>query len=311
MRSESIRVFAPATVANLACGFDVLGLAINKPGDELIMEPNRLRKVIIASVTGDGGKLSVDPGRNTAGVAIQALLKSLKSKQGFTIRLNKKMPLGSGLGSSAASAAGAVFACNQLLGCPFTLDNLITFAMEGERVACGSAHADNVAPALLGGITLIRSVNPLEVISLPVPQKLFIVVVHPHLVVMTKKSRAAIKKHIPLKTVVSQTGSIASFVTALFTSDYDLLGRSMIDFIAEPFRARLITGYSEARELALKNGAIACSISGSGPSVFGFCMSSEQAHAAGTAIAKGFEKYRVKTDIYVSKINKTGVKIID
>jgi homoserine kinase len=306
---SSIRVFAPATVANLACGFDILGLAINKPGDELIMELNNSRKIVISEITGDGGRLPKNPMENTAGVAAAVLLKKIKSKQGISIRLHKRMPLGSGLGSSAASAVAAAFALNELLGRPFGRQELIPFAMAGEKAACGAAHADNAAPSMLGGITLIRSLNPLEIIPLPVPASLYVAVVHPHVEVMTRASRKAVRKSVPLETVVAQTGHTAAFIAALFRKDLPLLGRSSVDFLAEPYRAGLIPGFKQVKEKALELGAIACSISGSGPSVFALCASRSDAQSTGKAMKKIYEKRRTGCDLFVSRINSQGVKI--
>jgi len=192
--SRSVKVFAPATVANLACGFDVLGLAIENLGDEVTVSENKSNQIIIKKITGFGKNLPLDAKLNTASVAVQAMLNNIGEQRGIDIILKKNMPLSSGLGSSASSAAAAVFAANVLLGSPFTKKELITFAMEGERIACGTAHADNVAPSLLGGIVLIRSANPLDVIQLPVPKKLSVVVVHPHVELKTKDSRAAMQK---------------------------------------------------------------------------------------------------------------------
>ena len=188
-------------------------------------------------------------------------------------------------------------------------DQAIPFAMEGERMACGSAHADNVAPALLGGIVLIRSNHPLDVIALPVPARLFVVVVHPHVVLMTRQSRQAVKKQIPLHTVVAQTGHTAAFIAGLFTSDYRLIGRSAVDFLAEPNRARLIPAFDEVKKRAMQEGVLACSISGSGPSVFALCDSEELAGRAGTQMAAAFLKDGIVSDIYLSKVNRQGVKI--
>jgi len=306
---SSIRVFAPATVANLACGFDILGLAIDRPGDELIMDLNSSGKIRIIEITGDSGRLPRNPLANTAGVAVAVLLKKIRSRQGVSIRLHKKMPLGSGLGSSAASAVAAAFALNELLDRPFTRQELIPFAMAGEKAACGAAHADNAAPSMLGGITLIRSLNPLEIISLPVPASLYVVVVHPHVEVMTRASRKAVRKSVPLETVVAQTGHTAAFIAALYRKDTQLLGRSSVDFLAEPYRASLIPGFKQVKEKALELGAIACSISGSGPSVYALCASKSGAEKTGRAMKKIYEKMGTGCDLFLSRINRHGVKI--
>jgi homoserine kinase len=309
MAASSISVFAPATVANLACGFDILGMAVHKPGDGLIMKLNNTGKINIDSITGDGGKLSYHPMKNTAGVAVASMLKKLRSKQGVTITLNKQMPLGSGLGSSAASSAAAAFAFNELIKRPFTRHELVTFAMEGERIACGSAHADNVAPALLGGIVLVRSIDPLDLISLPVPAKLFIVVVHPHQVLMTKKSRAVLKKNIPIKTVVAQMGNTAAFIASLYKNDYSLMARSAVDYLAEPYRSPLISGFNKVKKSALEKGALVCSISGSGPAVFALCDSRDNALQCGKAMSAAFEKNNIMSDLFISRVNTKGVVI--
>jgi len=307
---QSIKVFAPATVANLSCGFDILGLAIGSPGDAVEMKLNRTGELSI-TITGDEGRLSCDPEKNTATVAVSHMLKKLGSNQGVSIRLHKQMPLGSGLGSSAASAAGAVYALNLLLDLPFDVRDLVPFAMEGERVACGAAHADNVAPSLLGGIVLVRSLDQPDIISLPVPDSLHVVVVHPHLTLMTKKSRSVVKKNIPLSVSVQQSGNVAAFVTALHSNDFDLLRRSAVDLIAEPYRSKLIPGYGEVREAAFRGGAVACGISGSGPSMYALCTSQTQAGKAGEGMAGAFRKYGILSDLYISAVNKKGVSITE
>ena len=274
---KKITVFAPATVANLGCGFDAMGLAIDAPGDELTLELNSLKSLCIRKISGDQKKLSYDPFKNTAAVAIQSLLDALEINQGFDIYLKKKMPLGSGLGSSAASAAAGAFAVNELLGRPFTKVELIRFAMAGEKVASGAAHADNAAPSLLGGIVLIRSYEPLEIISLPIPDKLLIVVVHPDVEVLTKNARAVLPKSIPMKVGIAQWSNTAALVAGLYSDDYELIGRAITDHVAEPYRAGLIPCFNEVKLAALTNGALGCSISGSGPSVFAFCKGKQAA----------------------------------
>ncbi len=307
---KNITVFAPATVANLGCGFDVMGLAIDQPGDELILSLNNEKKIIIKNITGDGGKLSYDPKKNTSTVTIQSMLNELKSKQGFDVILKKKMPLGSGLGSSAASSVAGVFAANVLLGKPFSRRELVPFAMQGEKVASGAAHADNVAPCMLGGIVLIRSYDPLDIIQLPVPKKLFLVVIHPHVEVLTKDARAVLKKNIPIKDAVHQWGNTAALTSGLYENDLKLVGRSVKDFIAEPYRASLIPHFAKVKKAAMENGAIACSISGSGPSIFALCDGKSKTKKVADAMKKIFSKNKIKSDIYISSVNKSGVKIL-
>lgn len=307
---KSISVFAPATVANLGCGFDVMGLAIDQPGDELSLSFNREKKLVIRKITGDGGKLSYDAKKNTSTVAIQAMLNALKSKQGFDVVLKKKMPLGSGLGSSAASAVAGVFAANALLGKPFSKRDLVPFAMQGEKLASGAAHADNVAPCMLGGIILIRSYHPLDIIRLPFPKKLFIVVVHPQVEVLTKDARAVLQKNIPIQVAIQQWGNTAALTAGLFTNDMALIGRSVEDHVAEPYRAALIPHFKKVKTAALDQGGIACSISGSGPSVFVLCDGKAKTEKIASSIKKIFSKNRIKSERYISTVNDRGVTVL-
>jgi len=308
--SHSIKVFAPGTVANVGCGFDVLGFAIHGPGDKIIMRLNEAKKVSVESITGDNGSLSKKASENTASVAVLAMLKKLKSKQGLSIELHKQMPLKSGLGSSAASAVAGVFALNELLHKPFSKEELIPFAMEGERVACGSAHADNVAPSMLGGLVLVRSLNPLQVIKINSPSKLFCCVVHPHLELATKKSRAALPKQIPLQTAVKQWANVGGLVAGFMKKDFALIGSSIEDFVAEPNRSKLIKGFDAVKKAAMKAGALGCSISGSGPTVFALSDDKEKCKLIANAMQAAFLKVGVGSEQYVSKINNQGVKII-
>lgn len=308
--NRSVRVFAPATVANLACGFDVMGLAINAPGDFVEMKKNDLHEIRIVKMTGDGGKLSRDADKNTAGVSVAAMMRYMELNQGFDIVLKKQMPLGSGLGSSAASSAAAVFAANELMGRPFEKSALVHFAMEGERVACGSAHADNVAPCLLGGIVLIRSYDPLDIISLPVPSNLHVVVVHPHVEVLTRDSRAVLPQEIKMKTGITQWANTAAFVAGLFQSDYQLISRAVEDHVAEPARAALIPHFYAVQEAALLKGALACSISGSGPSIFALTQGAAKANLVAAEMKKVFRKHKTACDVFVSPVNKKGTRVI-
>ncbi len=307
---KKVTVFAPATVANLGCGFDAMGLAIAAPGDELTLIANDSRKLIIRSITGDNKKLSLDPKKNTAGVAIQALLHALELKKGFDIYLKKKMPLGSGLGSSAASAVAGVFALNELFGRPFSRKELIPFAMAGEKIASGAAHADNAAPCMLGGIVLVRSYDPFEVISLPSPGKLLVVVVHPDVEVLTKNSRAVLPEKIPMKDGIAQWSNTAALVSGLYTNDYGLIGRSVSDHVAEPYRAELIPCFTDVKAAALQQGALGCSISGSGPSIFAFCEGKKSAETVAKAMQAEFRKKKIRNTAYISTVNQKGVRVI-
>jgi homoserine kinase len=307
---ESIKVFAPATVANVACGFDVLGFAVENPGDEVILKLKSNPGLKIASITGDEGRLPKEPEKNTVGVAISHFLKHLGIKQGIEISLNKKMPLGSGLGSSAASAVAGVFAVNQLLGSPMNQEELLPFAMEGERLACGSAHADNVAPSLLGGFVLIRSYDPLDIVRIPTPENLFCTIIHPQIEVQTKDARDILKKQILLKDAVTQWGNVAGLIAGLMKPDYDLIGRSMHDVIVEPIRSILIPGFDEAKANALSAGALGCGISGSGPSIFALSKDEQTAKKVGKKMEEVFASLEIGSEVYVSKINQAGPIIL-
>ncbi|MBD3749060.1 MAG: homoserine kinase [Sphingobacteriales bacterium] len=303
---ESIKVFAPATVANVVCGFDILGFAVNEPGDELIMEMTNKPGVNIISIEGDEGKLPLDPAKNTVSATVISLLRYLgKEGIGLNIKLKKMMPMGSGLGSSSASAVAGLFAANELLGKPLSKLELLPFAMEGEALACGHGHADNVAPALFGGFTLIKSYEPLEVISLPVP-KLYCALLYPHVDVPTRDARQIIRSKVLLKDAVTQWGNIAGLISALYTQDYDLLGRSMKDVIIEPIRSILIPEFDRMKEMALGNGALGFGISGSGPTVFSLFKSADAAQKSLQEMKQMLAQQGIESNIYLSEINKKG-----
>lgn len=303
---EEVSIFAPATVANVASGFDVLGFALETPGDAVTLRRVPGGKVTVVSIEGDGGKLPRDPEKNTSAVAVAAFLGKIGAPFGIEIRLKKMMPLSSGLGSSAASAVAAVYGANLLAGSPLSTRELLPFTMAAEKVACGTAHADNVAPSLLGGFVLIRSYDPLDVVQLPVPRGLACAVVHPHTEVRTADARAILKKEIRLADAVRQWGNLAALVAALFNGDLALLGRSLQDVIAEPARSLLIPGFLSVKKAALAAGALGCSISGSGPSVFALCSSHESARGVGDSMAAAFTNAGLESDVYISQVNTRG-----
>lgn len=308
---DKIRVFAPATVANVSCGFDILGFALHEPGDEIYLEKNKTGKLVIEDIIGDGGMLPREVGKNTASAVIRNILDHLKVKDGFNIVLHKKMPLGSGLGSSAASSVAGAYAINAVLGSPLSTDELLRFTMQGESVACGSEHADNVAPSLFGGFVLIRSYDPLDVIQIPTPDNLYATVIHPQIEIKTKDAREILKKEIQLKSAIKQWGNVGGIISGLFLSDYELIGRSMQDHIIEPIRSILIPGYNEVKRAALDAGVLGGGISGSGPSIFALSEGESTGIRAGEKMYEAFRKIGVESDIYVSKINKEGPKIIE
>lgn len=306
---KSIKVFAPATVANVGPGFDVLGFALNEIGDELEVSMTTDDKIRINKIEGYED-LPTDPEQNVVGIAISALLQALNVDQGFEVTIKKRVMPGSGLGSSASSSAAAVYAVNELLGNPFSKKELVKFAMEGERASSGKAHADNVAPSLLGGFTLVRSYGPLDVVSLQYPKNLFVTVVHPQIEVKTADSKRILKKEVSLEVAISQWGNVAGLVAGLASGDFDLIGRSLEDHIVEPVRSVLIPGYAGAKQQAMASGALGCSISGSGPSIFAL----SEGKATAEIIAKAFEVYYSELNIdhrvYVSNINPEGAKTV-
>jgi homoserine kinase len=307
---NSIKVFAPATVANVTCGFDILGFAVDSPGDEITLKKTRRKEVRIVKITGDGGALPYDPDKNTASAVIKKFLSDTGLDQGIDVLLAKKMPLGSGLGSSAASSVAAVFAVNELLGKPMSLKELLPYAMEGERIACGTAHADNVAPGLFGGFVLIRSYNPLDTIKLPTPKEMFSTIIHPQIEVKTKDAREILRKEILFRDSVRQSGNVAGLVAGLALSDFGLISRSLHDYIVEPIRSILIPGFDEVKKAALDAGVLGAGISGSGPSIFALSSDEETAREAGWKMKKVYDKMNIGNEVYVSGINQQGPKII-
>lgn len=310
MNENSIKVFAPATVANVACGFDILGFALQAPGDLITATLNEKAGVTIRSIKGDGGRLPLEPLKNSASYSVIKLLEFLNRKEGIALDIEKQMPLGSGLGSSAASAAAAVFAVNKLLGDPLSVKDLVPFAMEGEKVACGSAHADNVAPALMGGFVLIRSYTPLDIVRIPVSLSLHCVIIKPQVEVLTKEARKALGDSVSLNNFVTQTGNLGGLLIGLMKGDQDLISRSLIDVIAEPIRALLIPGFHHIKKAALEAGALGCSISGSGPSIFALCADETIAAKVSEATLQTCLKAGIHADHYLSEIHEEGARIV-
>jgi homoserine kinase len=284
---------------------------LNSPGDEIFLKKNNSGEVKIVEITGDDGKLPTDPEKNSASAVISNYLQHLHLNLGVDIHLHKKMPLGSGLGSSAASSVAAAFAINALLDSPLETKEVLKFAISGEKVACGSEHADNVAPALYGGFVLIRSYDPLDIIKLPAPDELFASVIHPQIEIKTKDARDILKKEIQLKNAIKQWGNVGGLISGLYESDYDLIGRSMEDHIIEPIRSILIPGYPEVKKAALDSGVLGCGISGSGPSVFALSKGRQTAETAGEKMYKEFKNIGIESDIYVSKVNNQGPVVLE
>lgn len=309
---NSIKVFAPATVANVVCGFDVMGFAVNAPGDEVVMRRVEKPGITITKITGDDGRLPLDAAKNTVSVSVKHYLDHIGQPDlGIEIELHKKMPIGSGLGSSSASTVAGLFAINNLLDQPLSQMELVPFAMKGEELACGFGHADNVAPALLGGFVLIRSYDPLEIIRLPHPESLFCAIIFPEVDVPTRDAREMIRKKVFLKDAVTQWGNIAGLVSGLFLKDIDLIGRSMKDILVEPVRSILIPDFYKMREMAMESGAVSFGISGSGPSVFAFTKSEADAVFITKKISSHLTSLGISSKTYVSPINDNGPIILD
>jgi len=310
-----VRVYAPATVSNLGPGFDVLGLALHRPGDVVEVELSDRPGVEIAGMAGDGGVLPREAGRNAASVAAAEVLRrgAMPGRPaGVRLWLHKGMPLASGLGSSGASAAAGAVAANEALGRPLGPDFLVECAMAGERVSCGAAHADNVAPAIVGGIVLIRSYDPLDLVRLPVPDGLFIAVVHPHCEVSTAQARARLAgRAFALPEIVANAGNLGALVAALHQGDLALLGRSIDDRIVEPLRAAMIPSYAEVRSAARDAGALGCAISGSGPSMFALCDSDDAAARAALAMRQAFrDRASLGSEAWVGPVSRVGARVL-
>lgn len=306
---EEVKIFCPGTIANLSCGFDVLGLCLDNVGDEMIIRKSDQKGIRITKIV--GADLPLETERNVSGVSALAMLDNLDTDFGFEIEIYKHIKAGSGIGSSAASSAGAVFGINELLNRPFTRKELIPFAMQGEKLAGGTAHADNVAPALLGGFVLIRSYNPLDIIRIDSPENLYATVVHPQIELKTSDARSILKQNITLKTAITQWGNVGGLIAGLYTKDYDLIGRSLHDEIVEPIRSVLIPEFDKVKAACTENGALGSGISGSGPSVFALSRSHETARNIAKAMGDIYDKIGLQYELHVSKINPTGVRVMN
>lgn len=306
-----VKAFAPATVANVSCGFDILGFAIEGMGDWVRLEEKDSPGLEVVSITGDEGKLPKEVEKNTCSVAIQAMLDHLNVEIGMAIHLEKGLPLGSGMGSSAASAAAALVAANEFLGNPLEKKELLPFAIAAEKAACGAGHADNVAPSLMGGFVLIRDYHPLDVIKLHVPKGLYCTLLHPHFELKTADSRSVLRDSIPLKHSTIQSGNVAGLVAGLYEEDFDLISRSLRDVIAEPYRSILIPGFNEVREAVKAKGALGMGISGSGPTLFCLSKGEEKAQAIADAAEEVYQSIGLGVDVFFSAINTRGGYIIE
>lgn len=305
---NSIKIFAPATVANVSCGFDALGFAINAVGDEMIFTKTAIKGVVISKI--EGAELTFDSRKNAAGVVALAMLDKIKPDFGVDIQLFKKVKPGSGLGSSASSSAGAAFAMNELLGKPFSNLELTEFARLGEKAACGSPIADNVAAAIYGGFILVKSYEPLEIVKLPVPNDLWVTVIHPQIEIKTEDARNVLHQTVSVANAVKQGANLAGLISGLYTDDYALISRSLEDVIAEPYRKQLIPYFDEIKKLGLQAGALGVGISGSGPTLFALCKGEIIAKKVAVTMRKVYQNTNIDFNIHVSKINLGGVDTI-
>lgn len=304
-----VTAFAPGTVGNVGVGFDVLGLALERPGDEVRARRRGEPGVVITGVRGSD-RVPADAARNSAGVAAAALLERLEAEVGVELEVLKGLPLSGGMGGSAASAVAAVVAVDALLEAKSPRALLLRCALEGERAACGAAHPDNAAPSLYGGIVLTRISEPLDVVPLPIPEGLRVALVHPHVEVETAGARRLLGDSIPLARAVEQWGNLAGLVAGLYREDWGLIGRSLVDVVAEPLRSRQVPGFDAVKRAALEAGAAGCSLSGSGPSVFALCRGEEAAERAARAMAAAFEAAGAACDVHVSAPSGTGAVVV-
>ena len=310
MVNKKVEIITSASVANVSCGFDCLGYSIPKPFDTIQVSKRTDLKIKISTSGSIIKNIPLSPEQNTAGAAAISILRKLNINQGLNINIKKGIPAGSGLGSSAASAVGAAKGINELLHLNMSQMDLLHHSLQGEKVSSGIAHADNIAPALFGGITLISNYDPLDIIHLPIPMDLHSTTILPSLVLNTKESRTILPKSIPLKSAVNQNSNLASFVASLYTDNFDLMRRSLSDLFAEPYRKKLIPHFDEIKESAILNGAIGCGISGSGPSIFALSTTEQIALRIGNTIQTIFGKYGIHSKYYFSKINTRGAKIV-
>ncbi len=309
--NAGIKVFAPASVANVAVGFDILGFALEKPGDEIIGRFSDKPGLRITKITGAKGKLPYEVEKNTAGFAAMKLLEHLgETGRGIELEIHKKMPFGSGLGSSAASAAAGVMVINELLKRPLTKRELLPFAVLGEQIADGAYHADNVGPSLIGGMLLIRDNKTLDFHRLPIPKGLYATVIYPHIEILTKDSRNVLSDQVSLKQSIQQSGNLAGLIIGLYNTDIELIGRSLQDVIIEPQRAKLIPHFYDVKDAVMKEGALGCSISGAGPSIFALSPNSLIAENVGTAMQKVFSDAKINTELFISQINQEGAILL-
>jgi homoserine kinase len=307
---REITAFAPASVSNVACGFDIMGFALDQPGDIVTARIVKSSGVHIKSITGETSSLPTDPALNTAAAPVVALLRHCGTKLGVELEISKGVPVGGGIGSSAASAVAAAVACNALLELHLTKEELLPFAIEGEKIASDAVHVDNLSPSLWGGFILVRGYKPIDIVQIEAPRDLWCTIIHPHIEIQTKASRKLLPKSVPLADLVTQTGNAAGLVAGLLKQDYALIGRSLHDVVAEPARSHTIPGFANMKAGALDAGALGCSISGSGPSVFALSATKETAVKVGASMKMVLDSLACPHTVFVSRICSNGARII-
>jgi homoserine kinase len=305
------RAFAPGSIGNLACGFDVLGLALDGPGDEVLVRPSKKPGLRITAIHGDGGRLPLDVRENTAGMAAQSVIDEVGYAGGLELEVWKGLPLAAGMGGSAASAVAAAVAVDGLLETRLSLEVLLRCALTGEAVAAGDGHADNAAPSLFGGLVLVPSWKPIRAIPLDVPVELVAVHVRPHMEIETKGARAILGDRVLLTDAVAQWGNTAALVAGLQMEDWDIIARSVVDRVAEPLRSAAVPGFQAVKKAALGAGALAASLSGSGPSLFALCRGMDRAEAVGRRMVEAFKAAAdLDADLIVSPGRAPGARIL-
>ncbi|MDG4714847.1 homoserine kinase [Winogradskyella marincola] len=304
---NQIKVFSPATVANVSCGYDAMGFALETLGDDMIFTKTNSKDVVISKI--EGAILPYEANKNVAGVVALLMLKDSKANFGLDIQIFKNFKPGSGLGSSAASASGTAFAVNQLLGNKYSNLELTLFAMQGEVAACGSAIADNVAAAIYGGFILVKNYEPLDIVSIPTPTNLVATIIHPQIEIKTEDARKVVPTQIDLKTAITQWSNVGGLISGLHSNDFDLIGRSLVDLVAEPNRKKLIPHFDDVKQSAIAAGALGAGISGSGPSIFALSKNLKTAQKVETAMDAVYKNSGIDYSTYVSHISKTGTRI--
>jgi homoserine kinase len=307
---DDVTAFAPATVANVAIGFDILGHTVEAVGDRVrikrIVEP----EVRIRAITGVAGELPVEPERNTAGRAVQAMHQALNLPYGFELSIDKGIPLSSGMGGSAASAVAAVVAANALLAEPLTRLQLLQYAIQGEIIASGAVHVDNIAPSLFGGLVLTVGIDHPRVKQIPVPKSVRCVLVHPHMQLATREARAILKANVTRSDFVWQTANLAGFISGCYSNDLDMIRESFDDVVIEPQRQSLIPGFADVKQAAMSAGALGCSISGAGPTVFAWAEIHRTAVVQAGMVA-AFKVHGLASDAWISVIENDGARIVN